>query len=115
MEITQGGCKGRPILWREHAEIAVFFAVWLAALLHAVAKESDEAWREQLASAAVLCLALPVLDAVTGGFLSTDGVIPAVRWAVDAVAVVAGIVFSAIVLLLKRRRSDALIASGHVG
>lgn len=52
---------------RATLEIGVFFATWLATLLHALARPVPAAWREQLYGAAFLCLALPLVDAVTAG------------------------------------------------
>jgi uncharacterized iron-regulated membrane protein len=46
-------------------EVRVFFLVWLVSLGHAIARPVWRAWREQLGLAAVLCLGLPLLNAVT--------------------------------------------------
>jgi hypothetical protein len=52
---------------RHDVEIAAFFGVWLAALLHAACRPATRAWREQLWTAAALCLLLPALNAATTG------------------------------------------------
>ncbi|MBX3639304.1 MAG: PepSY domain-containing protein [Nitrosomonas sp.] len=52
---------------RSYWEIATFFAVWLAALLHASIRPVASAWVEQLSLAALLCLALPLLNGLTTG------------------------------------------------
>ncbi|HZY18993.1 MAG TPA: PepSY-associated TM helix domain-containing protein [Ramlibacter sp.] len=46
-------------------EIHVFFALWAAALLHAVARPARKAWVEQWWAATALLALLPVLNAVT--------------------------------------------------
>jgi uncharacterized iron-regulated membrane protein len=51
---------------RSRWELAVFFALWILALLHALLRSPPMAWRDQMAALAVLCLLLPVLN-----FLST--------------------------------------------
>ena len=48
-------------------EIALFFAVWVATLLHAFVRPVHKAWIEQLAAGAAMCLLLPVLNAFTTG------------------------------------------------
>lgn len=50
---------------RNDWELGAFFAAWLLCLLHALARPPAAAWREQLGVLAVLCLALPVLNALT--------------------------------------------------
>lgn len=48
-------------------EVGCFFAVWLAAGLHAAIRPRRAAWREQLWIAAVLLAAVPVVNAITTG------------------------------------------------
>lgn len=48
-------------------EIRVFFAVWALSLLHALLRTTYKAWREQLCALALLCLGLPLLNAITTG------------------------------------------------
>ena len=48
-------------------EIRAFLWVWLATLVHAALRPTQRAWVEQLGAAAVLCLALPWLNAATTG------------------------------------------------
>src|SRR5690606_16972281 len=43
-------------------EVRVFFLVWLASLGHAIVRPWLRAWREQLGLAALLCIALPLLN-----------------------------------------------------
>ncbi len=43
-------------------EVQVFLLVWLASLGHAIVRPWLAAWREQLGLAAVLCMALPLLN-----------------------------------------------------
>jgi uncharacterized iron-regulated membrane protein len=52
---------------RHDIEIAAFFGVWLATLLHAACRPTTRAWHEQLWSGAVLCVLLPLLNAATTG------------------------------------------------
>nr|WP_211233751.1 PepSY-associated TM helix domain-containing protein [Comamonas composti] len=52
---------------RSSWEIRVFFAIWALSLLHALLRSPRQAWREQLWALALLCLALPLLNAATTG------------------------------------------------
>lgn len=52
-------------------EIRMFFVIWLASLAHAALRPVLRAWREQLATAALLCIGLPLLDLASG--LTSDG------------------------------------------
>jgi uncharacterized iron-regulated membrane protein len=52
---------------RSSWEIRVFFAIWALSLLHALLRSQRQAWREQLWALALLCLALPLLNALTTG------------------------------------------------
>ncbi len=52
---------------RDTIEIRIFMWVWAASLLHALARPVGRAWTEQFAAAAVLCLALPLLNHLTVG------------------------------------------------
>ena len=52
---------------RSNWEIRVFFAVWALSLLHALLRTARQAWREQLWIVALLCLGLPLLNAMTTG------------------------------------------------
>ncbi len=56
-----------PIELAERAswEVRLFFGLWLLTLLHACLRPYLQAWREQLATAAALCLALPLLSWLT--------------------------------------------------
>ncbi|WP_418921950.1 PepSY-associated TM helix domain-containing protein [Comamonas testosteroni] len=52
---------------RSSWEVRVFFAVWGLSLLHALLRTARQAWREQLCALALLCLGLPLLNAMTTG------------------------------------------------
>lgn len=67
-------------------ELRLFFAVWLLTLLHACLREPLQAWREQLGAAALLALALPLLD-----LLSAPGAADVARLELDASVVVLGL------------------------
>lgn len=56
-----------PVELAERAgwEVQVFFGLWLLTLVHACLRPSKQAWREQLGLGAALCLALPLLSALT--------------------------------------------------
>ncbi len=60
-------------------ELRLFFGTWLLTLFHASVRAPLNAWREQLYAAALLALALPVLD-----LLSTTGMPDGLRLGVDA-------------------------------
>ncbi|AZY51568.1 PepSY domain-containing protein [Bordetella avium] len=60
--LIQADLPGRDI-W----EIRAFFLVWLLSLLHACLRPTRRAWLEQLCAACLLCLALPVVNALTTG------------------------------------------------
>lgn len=47
---------------RSDWEIRVFFVVWLVSLGHAIVRPWLDAWRKQLGAAALLCVALPLLN-----------------------------------------------------
>ncbi|MGT2490832.1 PepSY-associated TM helix domain-containing protein [Cupriavidus basilensis] len=53
---------------RHEWEVAVFFSIWLAATVHALASQPANAWPRQLALAGLLCLTLPLLNALTTGW-----------------------------------------------
>ncbi|MDG9924983.1 MULTISPECIES: PepSY-associated TM helix domain-containing protein [unclassified Pseudomonas] len=46
-------------------ELRLFFAIWALSLLHGWCRPHLQAWREQLGLAALLCLGLPLLSALT--------------------------------------------------
>jgi len=48
-------------------EIRAFLALWLLAPLHAACRPAERAWTEQLGAAALLCVALPLLNLATTG------------------------------------------------
>jgi uncharacterized iron-regulated membrane protein len=52
---------------RHEWEVAAFFGLWLAALLHAGLRPLAQAWREQLWTGAALCMLLPLLNGLTTG------------------------------------------------
>jgi hypothetical protein len=51
---------------RAAAEVRAVFWTWAAVLLFAMGRPSGRAWRELLATTAVACAAVPVLDWATG-------------------------------------------------
>ncbi|WP_462379252.1 PepSY-associated TM helix domain-containing protein [Pseudomonas sp. Marseille-QA0892] len=53
---------------RAECEIHVFFAVWAAAFIHSAIRPHRRAWVEQLACAALLLSAIPILDVVTHSY-----------------------------------------------
>jgi hypothetical protein len=52
---------------RHEWEVAAFFGVWLAALLHAALLPAGRAWREQLWLGAAMCVLLPLVNGLTTG------------------------------------------------
>lgn len=46
-------------------ELRLFFALWALSLVHGWCRPHLQAWREQLSLAALLCLGLPLLSALT--------------------------------------------------
>lgn len=66
---------------RADAEVYGFFTVWCVALVCALARPYRQAWREQMALAALLFALLPVLNPLTGG----NGLVTAIaaeQWSV---------------------------------
>ncbi len=78
---------------RDAWEIKAFFAAWLATLLHALVRPARRAWLEQTGCAGLLCLALPVVNALTTGqhgvayALAGNWTSAAVEWSIVAVGV----------------------------
>ena len=95
-----------PASWpqRSAAEIQFFFAVWTASLAHALWRQPRQAWIEQLAAAAALCVGLPVLNwATTGRHLqayavSGEGLLAAV----ELTALVFGLALAYMACALRR-------------
>jgi uncharacterized iron-regulated membrane protein len=57
---------------RQDWELRLFFGVWALSWVHATARKPLHAWREQLATAALMALTLPLLDlCTTQGSLDT--------------------------------------------
>ncbi|MDR0201981.1 MAG: PepSY domain-containing protein [Delftia acidovorans] len=52
---------------RPEWELAAFFGLWALALVHALARPPATAWRQQMGLLALLCLLLPLLNALTTG------------------------------------------------
>ena len=67
-------------------EVRLFFGAWLLTLLHAGVRAPLNAWREQLYAAALLALALPVLD-----LLNATGMPDGIRLGVDVGVAVLGL------------------------
>ncbi|MDF2930456.1 MAG: PepSY-associated region, partial [Anaerospora sp.] len=82
---------------RADAEITVFFLTWLLMLLHALLRPPLRAWAEQTGLAALLCLGLPLLNAIT----SNVGLLPSIArndWmtvGVDGTAILLGALLAA--------------------
>ena len=77
-------------------EIRVFFIVWLVCLLHAMVRKHRAAWLEQLGAAAVMFLALPIVNVATGGAGLVESISNGL-WAIagfDLVAIVMGLGFA---------------------
>lgn len=55
-------------------EVRGFFALWLLSLVHAWLRPRMKAWREQLGLAALLCLGLPLLSAISNGQVWGDSI-----------------------------------------
>lgn len=83
-------------------EIRIFFAVWIAALLHAYLRGAAMAWREQLGLAALMACSLPVLNWMTtrqwAGTYAADG--DWQRFCVELVVVALGAGAAAIAIKL---------------
>lgn len=85
-----------PVALEQRAghETTLFFVLWGTSVVHAACLPTLQAWRQQLASAAVLCLGLPVLGLIGPGH---DGS----RMLVEVTAVVIGLL-----LLVAIKRID---------
>jgi len=86
-------------------EIRAFFMVWLAALVHAAARPRASAWIEQLALGALLCVGLPVLNALTTG-RHVGGYIAAADWqsaGVELTAIGFGVLLAVAALKVHRK------------
>lgn len=86
---------------RADAEINVFFMVWLLMLLHAFWRPPLRAWAEQTSLAALLCLGLPLLNALT----TNVGLFPAITqndWMTAGVDLTAGVLGAGFALVAKR-------------
>lgn len=88
---------------RPEWETGIFLAAWGLSLVHALLRPPVAAWREQLAAAAALCLALPALDGLAGGFPAAAGP-SAARFGFDLVATLLGAGLAAGAALLFRRQ-----------
>lgn len=81
---------------RSQIEIHAFLWAWAATLLHALLRRPARAWVEQLAMTALLCLGLPLLNAVTTGqhlgvYLAADDL---QRAGVELVSLALGVAFA---------------------
>ncbi|WP_126969144.1 PepSY-associated TM helix domain-containing protein [Xanthomonas sp. BRIP62411] len=81
---------------RSQIEIHAFLWAWAATLLHALLRRPARAWVEQLAMTALLCLGLPLLNAVTTGqhlgvYLAADDL---QRAGVELVSLAFGVAFA---------------------
>jgi hypothetical protein len=95
---------------RADAEITAFFSVWLIMLLHSFLRPPLRAWIEQLRIAAVLCIGLPVLNALTTnvGLLQSIARNDWMTAGVDLTAASLGIIlaFTAWRISLKEKNSE---------
>lgn len=97
------------LLSRADVESSIFFTTWFLMLVHAFQRPPLKAWREQLTLSAVLCLGLPILNALT----TNVGLPISIRngdWmtaGVDLTAVLLGIfiAFTACQLTLKQSKT----------
>jgi uncharacterized iron-regulated membrane protein len=97
---------------RAVAEITVFFVTWLATGVHASVRPVIAGWCEQLGLAALLCLGLPVLDAVTAdrALLAALARGDTLLLSVDLAVALIGTVLASIAIALHRRSSRLLPA-----
>ncbi|MGC3986656.1 MAG: PepSY-associated TM helix domain-containing protein [Pseudorhodoferax sp.] len=87
-------------------EIRAFLLVWVASLLHALLWPSARAWSLQLGAAALLCLALPLLNWATTG-QGLWGYLVDADWqraGVELVALGQGLVLAYATLRVQRKR-----------
>ncbi|MFV0455390.1 MAG: PepSY-associated TM helix domain-containing protein [Pseudomonas sp.] len=102
------------LVGRGEWEVRLFFGTWLLTLLHASVRPPLNAWREQLYAAALLALALPVLD-----ILNATGMPDGIRLGVDVGAAALGLLLGWIAWRIptqpvssKATRTAALPATG---
>ncbi|RZT10389.1 Uncharacterized iron-regulated membrane protein [Duganella sp. CF402] len=98
---------------RHEWEVAAFFGVWAAALAHAAWRPAAQAWSEQLATCAALCVALPLLN-----FASTGQHLLAYlerrdleRAAVELTAIAIGVLLAIVAARIGRRSSISATAN----
>lgn len=95
---------------RSSTEITIFFLLWLLSLLHACLRPSHQAWREQTGVFSLLCLGLPVMNALT----SHAGLVPSLaagdwlRAGVDLTSAVLGLTAAVAFRQLTSRAKSAL-------
>jgi len=98
---------------RDTMEIIAFLAALAGCVVHALWRGPNQAWSEQLALAALLCLGLPVLNAITSdlGLARTlaSGNVPVAG--VDIVAVLIGFGLAVLLVRLRRRGAVAIVAT----
>jgi uncharacterized iron-regulated membrane protein len=75
-------------------ELSAFFGIWLASLLHGLVRPYLQAWREQLWLAALLCAALPLLDALSAAPLHDLARGDRMRVGVDLVGLALGLLLA---------------------
>lgn len=76
---------------RDDIPVQAFWVVWAAALVHAALRPARQAWVEQLALTALLCLGAPFLQGLVFRDLATADW---VRIAVDATFIAGGLCFA---------------------
>jgi uncharacterized iron-regulated membrane protein len=98
---------------RATREIQLFFAVWLLTLAHAALRPARQAWVEQLAATALLCLTLPLINLITTGdwlfaaLVRGDGETAGVELS----AIAFGLIFGAALRHLQRRSASEVRAT----
>ncbi len=95
---------------RAEWEISLFFAVWALSLPHALLRPPLRAWWEQLGLAALLCLTLPLINAITTGdqLLAALARGDGARAGVELVAVAIGLLLAWLAWQLRRRQRLAM-------
>jgi uncharacterized iron-regulated membrane protein len=90
---------------RAKTEIGIFFAIWALSVVHAALRPRLTAWFEQLAVAALLCIALPLLNWATTGAQFVDYLLAQdwMRAGVEIGTVVCGVLLAWTARLVRRK------------
>lgn len=100
---------------RSAAEMTVFFAIWLAMVLHAFLRPPLRAWIEQFYLAASLCAALPLINAWTSA-VGMPAAITRGDWmtvGVDMTAALLGLLFALIAWRIARKEKAMFTRRCH--